>query len=69
MERLFLSLISLHRLTQQAYFDPMTLADRRTAFEVIQHVQALANRYGELGNLAFFSSSEPLTHLITNAVW
>ncbi len=29
------SLISLHRLTQQAYFDRMTLEDRRAALQVL----------------------------------
>jgi hypothetical protein len=90
------SLISLHRLTQQAYFDLMNLEDRRTAFEVlidllqngfsrtagrhlytrwklcgslIQHVQALVDRYMELGDTEFFAPSEPLTYLIANAAW
>jgi hypothetical protein len=77
------SLISLHRLTQQAYLDRMTLEERRGAFRVlivllegsfsrtagrhlytrwklcsslIQHVQALGDRYIELGKLDFFPS-------------
>lgn len=89
-------LISMHRLTQQAYFDRMSLEDRREAFKVlidllqdsfsrtagrhlytrwklcsslIQHVQALVDRYIELGNIDFFAPFEPLTYLIANASW
>jgi hypothetical protein len=90
------SLISLHCLTQQAYFDLMNLEDRYTAFKVlidllqnsfsrtagrdlythwklggslIQHVQALVDRYVKLGHTRFFAPSEPLTYLIANAAW
>jgi hypothetical protein len=89
-------LISVHRLTQEAYFDRMSLRDRRAAFRVlidllqdsfsrtagrhlytrwklcsslIQHVQALIDRYTELGSVKFFAPSEPLTYLIANASW
>ncbi len=90
------SLISMHRLTQQSYFDRMSLENPRSAFKVtvgllqdsfsrtagrhlytrwkvcsssIQHVQALVERYMDLGNVEFFAPFEPLTYLIANASW
>lgn len=36
---------------------------------LIQHVQALVQRYTDLGNVEFFAPFEPLTYLIANASW
>lgn len=90
------SLISVHRLIRDAYFDRMSLEQRLQAFSInigllkgsfsrkagrhlydrwalcsrlIQHVQALGDRYNELEKTTFYSPSDDLTVLITDATW
>jgi len=90
------SMITIHRLTREAYFDSMERQDRLEAFKIvlglfqkpfsrpagsnlwnrwdvcsrlIQHVQALSERYVELGATDFYSPNPELSSLFNDAAW
>lgn len=88
--------MSIHRLTQEAYFDRMSDTQKLDAYTVvlnlfhnpfsrkagshlysrwdtcsklIQHVQALGDRYRELGETKFFPPQEIMTIVFNDAAW